>query len=536
MSGSVPAVIGGRYRLLELIGRGGMAEVWRGYDRRRETTVAIKIMNPLFGGMASAERFAREARAAAQIVHPNVVTILDVGQDDGRHFLVMELLSGHSLAAELAARGPLPVAAACGHLAQAAAGLDAAHRAGVVHRDIKPANLHLTGEGTVKVVDFGLAHLADDAARLTTVGTLVGTPAYLAPEQIDGSKGAASGDLYALGCVAYELLCGRPPFTGSPAELIYQHIHQPPAPLRAHRPDVPPELERLILAMLAKVSTARPASADQVRHIMTTFTMPAPSARGGDTALLDIPPGGVPSVAGPPAHASPSPGVVGAQRTPSVAGAWGEGSAHAGGWREGSFGARSWAQGSPPGAGVSLQGTSAQDGRPVRDRRLFLSVAGAVGAILVGTVVVVALSGDPGGSVASPPSAVPALAVPPAAEPQAGSTTATPTVRPTARAAATPDPLPTPAPGRTVNRDPLTWLGALQRAVNVQYSSGGIDRRVARKAHRKIRDAARKLHEGKPHEARKKIEDLARDLMEARREGRLAEGPLTSFLDRSGLT
>ncbi|MGN9837937.1 protein kinase domain-containing protein [Nonomuraea sp. H19] len=480
-----PAVIAGRYALVEPIGRGGMAEVWRGHDHKLDVPVAIKILDPLVGGIAAAERFAREARAAAQIMHPNVVTVLDVGQDGSRRFLVMELLTGRSLAAELDARGPLTVTEACTLLAQAAAGLDAAHRVGVVHRDVKPANLHTTGNGRLKVVDFGLAHVAGEAARLTTVGSIVGTAAYLAPEQIDGSGGQAACDLYALGCVAYEVLCGQPPFTGSPPELVYQHVHQSPRPPSTHRPDIPIELERLILAMLAKNPAERPASAEHVRQVLAAVahapragawhagqperTAPAPApvtARAADTAVLDAP------LLGPPLAEPPSP----------------------------------------------------------EGRRMLVQLAVALAVIVIaalGTVAVFSDSGDR--SAVAPPSAAPSNAIresghslPPA--------TATSAAKPARRQT------PTPTPTRSTAQGPWSWLAGLDRAVSAQQGRGGIDPKLADRAHKKIREAAKKLAEGKNTEAREKIQELGRDLMEARREGKLADGPLITFLNRSGLT
>ncbi|MFD0665392.1 protein kinase domain-containing protein [Thermocatellispora tengchongensis] len=317
-------MIAGRYRLIDPIGAGGVAEVWRGVDTRLDMPVAVKLVNSLTGGLASAERFAREARAAAQIIHPNVVTVLDVGQDAQRRFLVMELLSGRSLAAELADRGTLGVAEVCRLLAQAAAGLAAAHRARVVHRDIKPANLHLTDEGTLKVVDFGLAHLASEAARLTTAGTTVGTAAYLAPEQINGSGAQAASDLYALGCVAYELLCGHPPFTASPPELIDQHLYEPVVPPIRHRADIPAELNHLILALLAKDPAQRPADAEHVQHLLAvlanrTRTSPRPTP----APHLTIPAAPHPSVPAPVPHPGapasvPHPGAPASVPHPSV--------------------------------------------------------------------------------------------------------------------------------------------------------------------------------------------------------------------------
>ncbi|MEU6738310.1 serine/threonine-protein kinase [Streptosporangium sandarakinum] len=495
-----PDLIAGRYRLVERIGRGAVAEVWRGYDHRLDVAVAVKILDPSAGGAAAAERFAREIRAAAQIVHPNTVTLLDVGQEANRRFMVMELLTGRHLAAELAARGPLPVAETCLLLAQAAAGLAAAHRAGVVHRDIKPANLHLSGDGTLKVVDFGLARIAGDAARLTP-GTIAGTAAYLAPEQIGESGGEAASDLYGLGCVAYELLCGRPPFTGSVPELIHQHVHRSPGPLGAHRPDVPAELERLVMAMLAKNPAERPAGAEQVRQVLdgiarSVHTPVRPAAPAGPPVRPPFP-----APAGPVAARAGDTTVFAAPPVPPVA---------------------------PP---AVRPGRSAG---PRGDRRLLLQVGAALVAIVIATVGAATLfsgSSDSDGttatatvSAAAPvepvrerePSATPAPATPPAVRP-------------------TPTPTRTATPARPAVRDPRAWLAAFDRAVTAQQERGGIDPRLARKTHHKIREASRKLAEGKAREAGRKIQEAGRDLLKARSKGRLADGPLTAFLGGAGL-
>ncbi|MBO4275979.1 serine/threonine-protein kinase, partial [Microbispora triticiradicis] len=267
--------------------------------------VAVKILTPQVAGVASRERFAREARAAARIVHPNVVTVLDVGEEDARPYLVMELLTGRSLADELAGRGRYSVAEACDLTSQAAAGLDAAHRAGVVHRDVKPANLHRTANGALKVVDFGLAQVATEAARLTAVGAVVGTAAYLAPEQIEGRGAGAACDLYALGCVCYELLCGHPPFTGSAPELVYRHIHQAPVPPSRHRPEIPAELERLIMALLAKDPAARPR-AEVARQVLAAVALTTGQGAPHRPASLHAGPSGGAGTATPSAsHALP---------------------------------------------------------------------------------------------------------------------------------------------------------------------------------------------------------------------------------------
>ncbi|WP_052423109.1 serine/threonine-protein kinase [Nonomuraea candida] len=535
----IPALIAGRYQLIELIGRGGMAEVWRGFDQRLDTPVAVKLLNPLTGDVAAGERFAREARAAAQIIHRNVVTVLDVGNDARHRYLVMELLTGRSLAGELAARGPLPVGEACALLAQAAAGLAAAHRAGVVHRDIKPANLHLTAGGALKVVDFGLAHLASEAGRLTTVGTIVGTAAYLAPEQIDGSGGEAAGDLYALGCVAYETMCGRPPFTGTPPELIYQHLHHAPEPPRRHRPDLPPALEQLIMSLLAKDPAQRPGGAEHVQRVLLGLAGP-PHLRGRHPAPTP-PPAPHPPVAAPgrpvaashdrvaaphPAVAAPHPAVAAphpavAAPHPAVA------AAHS------------------PVAAARAGDTALLDAPPPAPaalplwRRLSFQVAAGVAAIVVVTAIAIAVSPS-SGQVAAPPQNGATTAPPTSPRPSAStpasraSAPATPSPSPSSSAKPTRRAVTTPSPTRAARQDSRSWLAALDNAVTAQQRRGGISPDVAAKAHKKIRDAAGKLAEGKVGEARGKLWELGKDLAKARRKGKLADGPLTAFLAGAG--
>nr|WP_082535577.1 serine/threonine-protein kinase [Nonomuraea pusilla] len=592
MPGIQVAVIAGRYQLVELIGRGGMGEVWRGLDRHTGVPVAVKLLNPLVSGIAAHERFAREARAAAQVVHPNVVALLDVGHDDQRRFLVMELLTGHNLADELAARGPLPVPEACALLAQAAAGLAAAHRAGVVHRDVKPANLHLTSDRTLKVVDFGLAHLAGEAARLTAVGTVVGTAAYLAPEQIEGSGGHAC-DVYALGCVAYELLCGQPPFTGAAPQVMYQHLHHGPVPPSRHRADIPAELERLVMAMLAKNPSHRPATADQAAHHFATYAQHRPQGEpgagggrppvqdGSDSTLPVLPP--LTGSAAPPPPNRPD-----AQTTvlPSVAG---PGAPGPGPWTGGAPSTGPWTGGAPstghppartpsppppgpglptgggplpppPGPGIPPGGASrAGDtaileavppeppappgpamtpppgtdadrdaGRRQRRRVLLHLALAAVGAAIITLLSALLFSSASDEEKTTTTGSSSAVG---AARPSPSTTSSRPAARRTPRPGATPS---TPR-ATSAGQDRRTWLVNLDQAVDAQQRIGNIDPDVARKAHEKIRKAAEKLVEGDAEDAGEKIEELTRDLREAWRKGELRDGPLVDFLARAGL-
>ncbi|NVK81843.1 serine/threonine-protein kinase [Streptomyces morookaense] len=254
--------VAGRYRLGELLGRGGMGEVWRGTDEVLGRQVAVKLLLPEGGDESSAARFRLEAQTAARLNHPQVVAVYDFGEWDGRFYLVMELVDGVSLDREVAARGPLAPERVARIAAQAAGGLAAAHGQGVVHRDIKPANLMLAPNDTVKIGDFGIARFVDaTSAGLTRAGQIVGTSTYLAPERALGRLAGPESDVYALGCVLYQLLTGRPPFwSENPTALLYMHVDDAPVPPSRHNPGIPPALEQFVLRMLAKAPEERPSA------------------------------------------------------------------------------------------------------------------------------------------------------------------------------------------------------------------------------------------------------------------------------------
>jgi serine/threonine-protein kinase len=214
----------------------------------------------------AAERFDREAHTVARLAHPNIVSVYDVDIHDGDPYLVMELVDGATVA-QLVAEGPLPVTQVVNIAEQICSALEAAHAAGIVHRDIKPANIMVTGDGRVKVCDFGIArHAYASAQALTGPSTAVGTSAYMAPEQATGDRVDARADLYALGCVIYTMVTGGPPFVGErDIAVLYQHVQRPPAPLRSPRGDVPAELDALVGRLLAKNPDDRPANAREVR-------------------------------------------------------------------------------------------------------------------------------------------------------------------------------------------------------------------------------------------------------------------------------
>ncbi|MFD7619605.1 serine/threonine-protein kinase [Streptomyces sp. NPDC059802] len=239
-----------------------MGEVWRAADEVLGRAVAVKL---LLGGHAdesATARFRLEAQTAARLSHPHLVAVFDFGAWEDRFFLVMELVEGRSLGDLLAAEERLGAEQVARIAGQAAAGLAAAHRQGIVHRDIKPGNLMLDAEGSVKIGDFGIAQFVDDpSAALTTTGQIVGTSLYLAPERALGRTAGAASDMYSLGCVIYQLLLGDPPFRSDTATAtLYQHVDTPPVPLRQRGVDLSPAFDSYLLGLLAKQPEDRPGA------------------------------------------------------------------------------------------------------------------------------------------------------------------------------------------------------------------------------------------------------------------------------------
>ena len=256
-------VVGGRYRLGRSLGLGGMATVHLARDETLGREVAIKrLSEALSGDELFHERFMREARTAAGLSHPNIVGVYDVGEEGGIPYIVMECVEGRTLAELLAENGPLDPDRTVDLILQACAGLDHAHAAGLVHRDIKPQNLLVRDDDTLKIVDFGIARPVD-GTQLTLAGTILGTAAYLAPEQAVGERVTAAADLYSLGAVTYELLSGRPPYEfESLAELPVKQREGPPPPIDG----VSEELQDAVRRCLAPDPANRPASAAALAH------------------------------------------------------------------------------------------------------------------------------------------------------------------------------------------------------------------------------------------------------------------------------
>lgn len=287
---SQETVFNGRYELHRRIARGGMADVFLARDQLLDRPVAVKVLFPEFATDPSfVERFRREAQSAANLNHPNIVSVYDWGQEQGTYFIVMEYIDGRSLADILRSEGPLHPQRAAEVASDIAAALGFAHRNGVVHRDVKPGNVLISPTGQVKVADFGIARAlgADPESNLTQAGSVMGTATYFAPEQAQGLPLDPRSDLYSLGVVLYEMVTGRPPFSGeSPVAIAYKHVQERPAPPRHLNTNVPTDLEAVILKLLAKNPQARYPSAEDLRADLRRFRegQPVLAAAGAGAA------------------------------------------------------------------------------------------------------------------------------------------------------------------------------------------------------------------------------------------------------------
>ena len=291
-------VLGGRYRLVELLGQGGMATIYRATDSELGRDVAVKVLHPEYGHDPDfVARFRQEAHAAASLSHPGIVGVYDFGTDDAGPYLVMELVDGEDLAALIRRNGPLPPRQAARLVAEVARALDAAHERGIVHRDVKPGNIMLTSNGRVKVTDFGIARAWADA-RLTLPGTTLGSVHYFSPEQALGEPATAASDIYSLGIVLFELLTGRRPWEGdSAASVAMARISASPPSASEIRPSVPPALDAIDRKAMAPETADRFVSAGAMADALEAFleegrvagarpaglvaTGPTPPARAG---------------------------------------------------------------------------------------------------------------------------------------------------------------------------------------------------------------------------------------------------------------
>ena len=262
---AVGQLIADRYELKDPVGKGGMATVYCAYDTQLERTVALKILHEHFGEDEDyVDRFRREARAAAQLSHPGIVTVIDRGEEDGRQFIVFEFVEGETLKDLVERGGPLPIRGALEIALQVGRALAFAHQQGLIHRDIKPQNVLLNGEGRAKVTDFGIARSLD-AVGHTETGTVLGTSHYIAPEQARGERVDAQTDVYSFGVVLYELLTGEVPYSGDNfLTVALRHVNEDVPGVLERRPDCPLRLAALVERCLAKDPAERPASMEAV--------------------------------------------------------------------------------------------------------------------------------------------------------------------------------------------------------------------------------------------------------------------------------
>ena len=471
-------MLAARYHLGVRLGQGGMGQVRRACDGWLDRPVAIKTLELDGAEPSAAARFRLEARTMAWLTHPNIVTVFDTGTDGSTAFLVMELLRGPSLEARLERTGALPVADAVAVGMQIAAALAAAHAAGVVHRDVKPANIAYAADGVVKVLDFGIAQLAGAIAarqtRLTQTGMVLGTAAYLSPEQASGAAAGPRSDLYALGCVLFAMLTGGPPFTGdSPVAVCAQHLVAEPPDLAAVRPGCPAPLVELVGELLRKDPAARPRDATVVHDRLA-------SAGASDPAAAENTYGSEIAVAPPGPAAAPVPSA-----------------------------------GRPAGA------KAPHDLPPGRTRtrpsRWIAAAAAATAALAAAVAVPVLLTGSPQARhiAAGVPTLRPSAPRPSAPRPSAPRPSAA-AQRPVPPPSATPRP--TPRPRRRRPLTPAQAIAAFSAAVTRAKAAGDLVPPAAQDLLNRMHDLATTIASGNRTDAGHKVADLIHDL------GNLAHG------------
>ncbi|GGS86283.1 hypothetical protein GCM10010176_032380 [Nonomuraea spiralis] len=532
-------MVADRYRLDELIGSGPMGEVWRAYDTRADWVVAVKVLGAGAAGEAAREALKQHAQTVARVIHPNVAMVLDVGDQDGTPFLVTEFLTGTSVGEDLAAEGPLKIVEVCDLVGQAAAGLEAAHRAGVFHGQIDSGSFRRAASGVLKVVGFGLPDEEPSQAERR----------YLAPERSAGRPASAAADLYALGAVCYELLTGRPP--GATPDLPVTGMRATPAapapapapaeapgaaepgpaggaqgpggsaqgpsgaaqgpgggaqgivPPSALRPEVPAELDRLVLAMLAPDPARRPTSGETIRRALAAIARPGAAP-------------GAPPTGGHPAA------------TP--------------GGRPGDTEVYAFANAPRAGDTALYEAADLAPAPAPARNKLLLQMGVAVAAIAAVTVAMVLWAGsrEETPEAAQSPSASPSPVLSPAITFTAGPAPEQPDPTPTdltpgdtsTSLVATVAPKATLDAGQAPPGGWDHWLVEFDKTLTAQEQIGDIHPKVAEKAHDKLRKAARKLQEGGLGPARGQIAGVYKDLRHAQQKGEAPlSGPLASFLD-----
>jgi len=307
----IDTLFDGRYLITRKLGSGGMANVYLAQDQELGRRVAIKILDDRHARDEQfVERFRREAQNAGGLSHPNIVSIYDRGDSEGTYYIAMEHVEGRTLKELIVARGPSPIGIAIDYTRQILSALRFAHRNGIVHRDIKPHNVIVDGEGRVKVMDFGIAR-AGAASQMTEAGSIIGTAQYLSPEQARGAPVDQTSDLYSTGIVLYELLTGSVPFTGeTPVEIAMKHLSQAPVPPSTHRPEVPRDLDYVVLRALAKDPADRYHSAEEMdsdlERIARGIGVSAETAEAATSVLSRTEVGEAATTIGPAAPASPT--------------------------------------------------------------------------------------------------------------------------------------------------------------------------------------------------------------------------------------
>ncbi|SCE94722.1 serine/threonine protein kinase [Micromonospora viridifaciens] len=481
-------LLDGRYQCEELLGSGGMGEVWRGRDLRLDRPVAIKVLAAaaLMEPMA-AERFDREARAAAGLTHPHIVAVYDFGTEENDSYLIMELVEGRTVSA-LIADGPLTVLQALSIAVQTCDGIAAAHAAGVVHRDVKPGNLIVAATGTVKICDFGIARLplAEGEKTLTEPATKLGSSSYMSPEQALGQPVDHRTDLYGLGCTLYAMLAGGPPFAGEPLGVLHQHVNAPPQPLRERRPDVPAELDALAAELLAKDPADRPSGAAEVRDRLAAL----------------LPRAGTPFPLVPVTPADPG----------------------------------------RPGRSRPVIAPSPRPGRPLaRYGRVALLAAALLGVALLALTGVTQLDRDdrtPMAGPATPPASATTAVAPRVPAVPLSVAPATPTLRAVASATRSPA-SPTPSPRATSRRPsptaPADPIAGMRQSIREQVEAGRLNPDAAKDLHTKVDAIAKAIAENDTDQAEKQLKKLRDKLGELRRDGKLTTDgydALTADADR----